>query len=113
CAFGCPTGAKQSTLVTYVPRALHFGARIYANVRVDRITRTGKRATGVEGHVVEANGSRGHRFAVRARLVVAACGSIHTPALLARSGLRSPSGQLGHNLSMHPNIKVVALFDEP
>ena len=41
-----------------------------------------------------------------------ACGAIHTPALLARSGFRSPSGQLGHNLSMHPNVKVVAIFDE-
>src|SRR5262249_54766666 len=26
CAFGCPTGAKQSALVSYVPRALHYGA---------------------------------------------------------------------------------------
>jgi len=50
---------------------------------------------------------------VRARLVVSACGAIHTPALLVRSGFRSPSGQLGHNLSMHPNVKVVAIFDEP
>ena len=39
CAFGCPTGAKQSALVSYVPRALHYGARLYADVKVDRITR--------------------------------------------------------------------------
>ncbi|MCW5804292.1 MAG: GMC family oxidoreductase [Deltaproteobacteria bacterium] len=108
CAFGCPTGAKQSSLVSYVPRALHYGARIYADVRVDKITRHGKRATGVIGTV------RGtpHRLAVRAKLVVSACGAIHTPALLHRSGFRTPSGQLGHNLSMHPNVKVVAIFDE-
>ena len=31
-------------------------------------------------------------IAVRAKLVVAACGAIHTPALLARSGFRSPLG---------------------
>ena len=36
CAFGCPVGAKRSPIVTYIPRSLHFGARIYANVRVDR-----------------------------------------------------------------------------
>src|SRR5215470_1536931 len=109
CAFGCPTGAKQSALVSYIPRALHYGARIYADVRVDRITRNGTRATGVAGTV---KGTR-HRITVRARLVIAACGAIHTPALLVRSGFRSPSGQLGHNLSMHPNVKVVAIFDEP
>jgi choline dehydrogenase-like flavoprotein len=107
CAFGCPTGAKQSTLLTYLPRALRFGARVYADVRVGRITMHGKRATGVVG-----KSANGHHVVVRAKLVVAACGAIHTPALLARSRLRSRSGMLGKNLSLHPNLKVVAIFDE-
>ncbi|MBA3538059.1 MAG: FAD-dependent oxidoreductase, partial [Deltaproteobacteria bacterium] len=109
CAFGCPTGAKQSALVSYIPRALHYGARIFADVTVQRIMRHGKRATGAIGIVK----STGHRVTVRAKLVIAAAGAIHTPALLDRSGFRTPSGQLGHNLSMHPNVKVVAIFDEP
>ena len=108
CAFGCPTGAKQSALVSYLPRALHYGARVYADVRVDRITWHGKRATGVVATVRE----RGHRLTVRAKLVISACGAIHTPGLFARSGFRAPSGLLGGNLSMHPNVKVVAIFDE-
>lgn len=112
CAFGCPTGAKQSALVSYIPRALHYGARVYADVKVDRITHHGKRATGVMGRVRHPDGRLGHRVAVRAKFVVAACGAIHTPALLSRSGFRSPSGRIGHNLSMHPNVKVVAVFDE-
>jgi choline dehydrogenase-like flavoprotein len=110
---GCPTGAKQSALVSYIPRALHYGARVYADVKVDRITRHGKRATGVMGRVRHPDGRRGYHVAVRAKLVVAACGAIHTPALLVRSGFRSPSGRIGHNLSMHPNVKVVALMDQP
>lgn len=112
CAFGCPTGAKQSALVSYIPRALHFGARIYADVRAARITRAGKRATGVEARVVGPGGRPGPRLTVRARLVISACGAVHTPALLARSGFRSPSGAIGRHLSMHPNAKLVALFDE-
>ncbi len=112
CAFGCPTGAKRSSLVTYIPRALHFGARIYSNVRVERILRKGKRAVGVEGRVSLPGWKLGAKVRVHARLVVSACGSIHTPALLKRSGFRSPSDQLGRNLSMHPNAKVVAVFDE-
>jgi choline dehydrogenase-like flavoprotein len=107
CAFGCPTGAKQSALVSYVPRALHFGARVYADVRAQRITMHGKRATGVIGRTAD-----GVRVVVRAKLVVAACGALHTPALLARSGLRARSRMLGNNLSLHPNLKVVAIFDE-
>ncbi|HLU64857.1 MAG TPA: FAD-dependent oxidoreductase, partial [Kofleriaceae bacterium] len=112
CAFGCPTGAKQSALVSYIPRALHFGARVYSDVRALEITRRGKRATGVAARVVGADGRLGARVTVRARLVIVACGAIYTPALLARSGFRGPSGMLGANLSLHPNCKVVALFDE-
>ncbi len=112
CAFGCPTGAKQSALVSYIPRALHYGARVYADVKIDRITFHGKRATGVLGRVVAPDGTRMHRIVARAKLVVASCGAIHTPALLARSGLRSRSGRLGKNLSLHPNVKIIAMFDE-
>jgi choline dehydrogenase-like flavoprotein len=57
-----------------------------------------------------ADGFR-HRVSVRAPVVIVAGGAIQTPALLARSGFRSP--QLGRNLTMHPNAKLVALFDEP
>jgi len=112
CAFGCPTGAKQSAAVTYVPRSLHFGARLYANARVRRITREGKRATGVDARILRPNGTPGPRLSVRAKLVVSACGSIQTPLLLMRSGFESPSGMIGRNLSMHPNCKLVAVFDE-
>lgn len=112
CAFGCPTGAKRSPLVTYIPRALHFGARIYSDVRVERIVRRGKRAVGVEGYVVEPYGKRGAPLKVHAKLVVSACGSMQTPALLHKSGFHAPSGMLGRNLSLHPNAKVVAVFDE-
>jgi choline dehydrogenase-like flavoprotein len=45
-------------------------------------------------------------------VVVAAGGAVQTPALLARSGLRSRSGLLGRNLTLHPNAKVIAFFDE-
>jgi choline dehydrogenase-like flavoprotein len=104
CTSGCPTGAKRSMLVTSVPRALAFGARLYADCRVDRITRTGRTVTGVTGHF-----ARGAKLAVRARRVIVAAGAIQTPALLARSGLRR--GLLGRNLSLHPNTTVVAFFD--
>jgi choline dehydrogenase-like flavoprotein len=113
CAFGCPTGAKQSALVSYIPRALHFGARLLSDVAVDTVVMNGKRATGVTGRVVGVDGRPGARVTVHAKLVVAACGAIQTPALLARSGIRSPSGRLGHNLSLHPNVKLSAVFDHP
>ena len=112
CALGCPTGAKRSTLVTYIPRALSFGARLYADCRVDKLIEDGGRVTGVAGHVTREDGGAGHYFTVHAKAVVSSAGAMHTPALLLRSGIRSPSGRIGHNLSMHPNVKVIALFDD-
>jgi choline dehydrogenase-like flavoprotein len=112
CAFGCPTAAKRSVLVTYVPRALQFGARIYSDVRVDKVSFRGKRATGCVGRTINQNGSLGHKVTVHARATVVACGAIQTPGLLMRSGFTSPSGRLGTDLSLHPNTKVQAIFDE-
>jgi choline dehydrogenase-like flavoprotein len=112
CSSGCPTGAKRSMLVTSVPRALALGARLFADCRVDRIVRSGAGVAGVTGHFLRPGGRRGPRLAVRAPVVIAAGGAIQTPALLARSGLRSASGQLGRNLSLHPNAVVTAFFDE-
>jgi choline dehydrogenase-like flavoprotein len=49
---------------------------------------------------------------VRAPTVVLAAGTIHTPLLLARSGLGARSGQLGRNLSLHPATAAFAQMDE-
>lgn len=97
CAFGCPTSAKQHTGITYIPRAQRAGARIVTGASAERVVVEGRRARGVH-----ARASSGHRLDVRAPLVIVAAGTIHTPLLLARSGLGVGSGQLGENLSLHP-----------
>jgi choline dehydrogenase-like flavoprotein len=111
CTNGCPTGAKRSMLVTNIPRALSRGARLFADCRVERITRSAGVVTGVTGRFIRPGGKPGPRLTVRSAVVVVAGGAVQTPALLARSGLKSRSGQLGRNLTLHPNAKVVAFFD--
>jgi choline dehydrogenase-like flavoprotein len=113
CTLGCPTGAKQSMLLSALPRAVRHGARVFADCRVDRVLHIGRSVTGVAGRVLRSDGRRGPRLRVRAKVVVVSGGAVQTPALLMRSGIRSVSGQLGRNLAMHPNAKVVAVFDEP
>ena len=39
CCFGCPTDAKRSTNVSYVPLALQHGAMLYHHARVTRVLR--------------------------------------------------------------------------
>jgi len=111
CTNGCPTGAKRSMLVTSIPRALSRGARLFADCRIERITVEGGAATGVTGRFIGPGGEPGPRLTVRSAVVVVAGGAVQTPALLARSGVKSGSGQLGRNLTLHPNAKVIAFFD--
>lgn len=111
CIYGCPTGAKQSTLVTYLPRAVALGARIYADTRVTRIRvdATG-RATGVDAEVRNPYTQQRTPARVRARAVVVAGGATQTPVLLQASKLGNR--WVGRNLLVHPNAKAVAVYDE-
>jgi choline dehydrogenase-like flavoprotein len=109
CGYGCRHGAKNSTAKTYLPAAVAAGARIVVRCDVQRVLREGARAVGVEGTVRTADG-RSVRLTVRARAVIAAAGALHTPALLARSGLTNPF--IGRGLRLHPVSAIFGLFDE-
>lgn len=111
CGLGCPTGAKQSTLVSYMPRAMAAGARCLTELRVSRLLIEGGRAVGVVARAIDPRTRRpGPEVRVRARAVVIACGAVQTPFLLLQHKLGRPSGQLGKNFLCHPNAKVVAIY---
>ena len=104
CGFGCRRSAKQSTLVTFLADAAARGARIVVDCDVRRVTRDNGRATGVEARV------GGKNLRVKAAAVVVAGGSIHSPALLLRSGVDLPA--LGRHLALHPATAVLADMGE-
>ncbi|MEP6866140.1 MAG: GMC family oxidoreductase, partial [Deltaproteobacteria bacterium] len=108
CCFGCPTDAKRSTNVSYVPLALKAGAELFSNAKMTRVLVEGGKAVGVVARTPDGN-----TLTVRARSVVIACGSIMTPLVLGQQGLANRSGELGKNLSIHPATGALAEFDEP
>jgi glycine/D-amino acid oxidase-like deaminating enzyme len=108
CMFGCPTDAKRSTNVSYIPMALKAGAVLYTGARVERLLTRDGRAVGLQ-----ARTAGGALLRVRARATVVACGALLTPVLLMRNRLCGASGQLGRNLSLHPCAGAGALFEEP
>ncbi len=113
CNFTCPAGAKRSVDVSYLPSATAHGARIVSDALVTRVLVEDGRAAGVEGHLLGGDeAGRSHAFRVRARFVIAACGTLHTPLLLFRTGLGERSGELGNHVTLHPAARVVARFDE-
>jgi len=112
CILGCSYDAKQSMLVTYVPRAEAAGARLYASARAERIEPAGRGAHRVRGHAVDGAGRAFGPIEVEARVVVLAAGAIASPDLLLRSGLANSSGQVGRNLHLHPSVMAAGIFDE-
>ncbi|MBU7442285.1 GMC family oxidoreductase [Paraburkholderia fungorum] len=114
CVAGCATNAKQSALVTWIPRAVRAGAEIRDLAMVGRIvTDDAGRATGVEYF------REGRWKFQRARQVVVAGYAIETPRLLLMSanarfphGLANSSGLVGKNLMVQANQAVYGSFDE-
>lgn len=112
CIYGCPIGAKQSMERSYIPAALAAGARLYAQCKVETLTRKGDRITEVKAQFYRVKGVKAPgTLTVRAKIVIVACGTLTTPLLLRHNRLGRESGQLGKNLSLHPATKTVGLFE--
>ncbi|MDQ3517875.1 MAG: GMC family oxidoreductase [Gemmatimonadota bacterium] len=114
CGVGCRYGAKQSTLVTYVPRAVAAGARLYSDVRVERVELKERGGNAplkrVQAMVLDrATAGPRHSLTVDAPIVVLAAGAIGTPAILQRSALGD--GAVGKYLRLHPTSAVIGVYD--
>jgi choline dehydrogenase-like flavoprotein len=107
CTFGCRRGAKQGTLVTYLQDAAGRGARFIVDAEAVRVLIENGKAAGVQVRLAGA----AEPVTIHARAVVAAGGSIGSPALLLRSGLTNPN--IGRHLHLHPTTAVTGVYDEP
>ena len=116
CPLGCRLDAKRAMHVSYLPRAVAAGARVRAGVEVRSLDLRGRRPPRLDCVVWPPRGEDARRprpFSVRPRrAVVLAGGAFGTPELLLRSGFRSPGGELGKNLRIHPACWVGARFDD-
>jgi choline dehydrogenase-like flavoprotein len=113
CNFTCPAGAKRSVDVAYLPSAIAHGARVVSDALVEKVLVKDGHAAGVEGRLLGGEmGAPSHRFRVRAPVVVAACGTLHSPLLLLASGVGARNRVLGRQVTFHPAVRVVARFDD-
>ncbi len=108
--FGDQSGAKQSTLLTYLRDAVHDGAQLLTGCFVERVRVEGGRAAGVDGTWADpATGARA-RVTVRAPQVVIAAGALESPGVLLRSGLGGPAA--GRDLRLHPCTATMGDYGE-
>lgn len=108
CGFGCRYGAKQSTMKTYLQDAFDHGAQIIVHCSADKVLIENGRAVGVEATVKD--GEKTYKVTVRAKAVIVAAGSIHSPAVLLRSGLENK--HIGRHLYLHPVSTIAGMYPE-
>ena len=106
CPTGCPAGAKQSTALTYIPRAIKAGAKIFTGSKAIQINKHGNLADTVKIKVKSQEQSR--VIDIKSDFIFLSGGAIQTPFLLQKSKINA---NVGKKLEFHFNLKFVAEFD--
>ena len=108
CHFGCPSGHKQSTVMTWLRDAAEHGAQFVVHCDIERVLVEGGQATGVVG----GGGGRGGGFK-RNQGGAGSAGSINTPAILLRTPELRVNRQIGEHLHLHPVAFVHGFYEQP
>ncbi|RAK78492.1 long chain fatty alcohol oxidase [Aspergillus fijiensis CBS 313.89] len=122
CTLGCHTCGKKGPTETFLADASRGGATFIEGLRADKILFEekpyGTVASGVEGTWTSRDSYLGasgigavkRKVVINAKRVVVSCGSLQSPLLLKRSGLKN--SQIGRNLHLHPVIVAGAVLNE-
>lgn len=108
CGLGCPTNAKQSMLVTTIPKALDEGATLLVETRAQWFDIRQGRV-----RALHCAGRSGGGTRIEARHYVLAGGAINSPAVLLRSQAPDPHGVLGRRTFLHPVVLSAAVLPQP
>lgn len=109
CCSGCNDGAKNTTLMNYLPDASNHGAEIFCQARVSHIARDG---SGWRVHFMGPSADPAHDTAqdaplsVKASIVILGAGSLGSTEVLLRSGQKGLplSAQLGQRFSGNGDV---------
>ncbi len=117
CCYGCPSGAKQSMDVSYLPKAFRSGAQAYTRCKVEKFKVQGNRVQGVLGKFLNSDDQpTGYLLEVSAPKVIVSAGTVFSPRVLWQNYVSRKNPKLkknlGKNLTLHPANKVYAKFEE-
>jgi len=113
CCFGCPTDAKQSVNVSYIPQAVTNGTQLFTNCRVEQIIPKLSHGGEVIGRFIDPRTGQATRSVrVDAKVVVLAAGTLNSPRLLRKNRIALHNRHIGRHLTIHPTGKIIGVFDE-
>ncbi|MGY3053143.1 choline dehydrogenase-like flavoprotein [Pedobacter sp. UYEF25] len=107
CEAGCSTGAKASTDVTFIPKAIHFGAEIRTECFVTKLRTEDVGA--IRAVVYTVNGVEETQLC---KNVFLCAGAIETPRLLLMNNLANSSGQVGKNFMANVGVQLWGEFPD-
>ncbi len=111
CTLGCPTDAKQSVQLNFIPQALESGAQLLAQCRVEEIVHVRGKVSEIKAQFIHPlTQEKNATVKIKAKAYILSAGTIYSPLLLKKSKLNL--SQVGKNLTLHPAGKSFALFDE-
>jgi len=108
--FGDQSGAKRSTVKTYLRDAYDRGATILTHCWAKRVIVEHGRAAGVEAVWSDPETGRSAEVRAHAPQIVVAAGSLESPALLLRTGIGGPA--VGDYLRLHPCTATTGYYSE-
>ncbi|TPX30422.1 hypothetical protein SmJEL517_g06010 [Synchytrium microbalum] len=108
CHYGCPAQEKQGAVATWLKDAANAGCHFLLRANVRHVIHQNGKAVGVDALVTTKTGTA--RVVIKALTVVVSAGSLNTPAILKRSGLKNK--HIGKHLRLHPAIGVAAVFPD-
>jgi choline dehydrogenase-like flavoprotein len=105
CGAGCPTGAKQSMSVSYLPMAISKGLIALTSCKASSVKRNNTGAFTVSAIDKSSN----NVIEINCKKIILSCGALQTPNFIYKNKLLPQSH---FNLAFHINLKVAALFPE-
>ncbi|KAF2715770.1 GMC oxidoreductase [Pleomassaria siparia CBS 279.74] len=122
CTLGCGSCEKQGPTVSFLPDAARAGTKFIEGFHAEKVLFTSKEgdriATGVEGTWVSRDINGGvagepltrRKVVIKAKRVIVSAGTMQSPLLLLRSGLKNY--HIGRNLHLHPVSFLGAIYNE-
>ncbi|KAK4281316.1 hypothetical protein QN277_012829 [Acacia crassicarpa] len=116
CGYGCRTGDKQGTELTWLVDAVQKDAVIISGCKAENLIfedqNNGIRTKKCSGVMATTLGSSkvSKKLQIESEATILACGALNTPPLMISSGLKNPN--IGRNLHVHPILFAWGYFPE-